>query len=131
MDILFFFRYDPILTYGHVKHDQTEPFQPHFVMYDKVVLTFHAFFKQGIPESDKEYYRIRYVNIMYFMEDDTITVMEPPILVKFIILFNICQFNTCFNYYYLQLGNIYLLISVKYFVFNTLKPFIGTLLLLQ
>lgn len=26
--------------------------------------------------------RIRYVNIMYFMEDDTITVMEPPIMVN-------------------------------------------------
>lgn len=46
------------------------------------MLTFNAFFKQGIPESDKEYYRIRYVNIMYFMEDDSMTVIEPPILVQ-------------------------------------------------
>lgn len=65
-----------------MKNKAVAPFRPHFVIYDKVVLTFRAFFKQSIPESNKEYYRVRYVNIMYFMEDDSVTVMEPPILVN-------------------------------------------------
>lgn len=75
-------RYDPALTYGRVKNQSVAPFRPHFVMYDKVVLTFRAFFKQSVPESNKEYYRVRNVNILYFMEDDSVTVIEPPILVN-------------------------------------------------
>lgn len=72
-----------MLTYGRVKHPPVAPFRPHYVVYDKIVLTFKAFFKQSIPESFTEHYRIRYVNIMYFMEDDTILVIEPKILVLF------------------------------------------------
>lgn len=71
-----------MLTYGRVKHPPVNPFRPHFVVYDKVVLTFKAFFKQAVPESAIESFRVRYVNIMYFMEDDTLTVMEPTILVN-------------------------------------------------
>lgn len=42
-----------------------------------MALTFFAFFKQSIPESAIEHYRIRHVKIIYFLEDDTLTVMEP------------------------------------------------------
>uniref|UniRef100_A0A1B6DLI7 DM10 domain-containing protein n=1 Tax=Clastoptera arizonana TaxID=38151 RepID=A0A1B6DLI7_9HEMI len=45
----------------------------------KKCLTFHAFFKQSVVESPNEHYRVRHVNILYFLEDDTITVMEPPV----------------------------------------------------
>lgn len=68
-----------MLTYGRVKHAPVEPFRPHFVRYDKVKLTFKAFFKQSVPESGLEHYRIRFVNIMYFMDDDTMTVIEPKV----------------------------------------------------
>jgi hypothetical protein len=52
-------------------------FKPHYALYDQKCLTFKAFFKQGVVESPNEYYRVRHVNIIYFLEDDTITVMEP------------------------------------------------------
>lgn len=71
--------YDPVLTYGRVKRPPVEPFRPRFVVYDRIVLTFRGFFKQSVPESPKEHYRIRYVNVMYFMEDDTLMVFEPTV----------------------------------------------------
>ncbi|KAJ9588706.1 hypothetical protein L9F63_017998 [Diploptera punctata] len=61
-------RYDPSLTYGRVKQYAVAQ-----------CLTFRAFFKQSVYESPDEHYRVRQVNIIYFLEDDTITVMEPPI----------------------------------------------------
>lgn len=75
-------RYDPLLTYGIITRPQVPPFRPKFVLNDNIVLTFSGFFRQHIVELNRSYDRIRYVNVMYFMEDDTITVMEPPIMVR-------------------------------------------------
>lgn len=61
---------------------QVEPFRPHFVIYDKKILKFVGYFRQHVPESHTERYRTRYVNIFYFLEDDTITVIEPNIKVN-------------------------------------------------
>ncbi|PSN50975.1 hypothetical protein C0J52_07624 [Blattella germanica] len=72
-------RYDPSLTYGRVKQYAVSQVIPHFALYDKKCLTFRSFFKQSVFESPDEHYRIRQVNIIYFLEDDTITVMEPPV----------------------------------------------------
>lgn len=74
-----FHRFDPILTYGRVKQPPVTPFRPHFVIYDKIQLTFFAFFKESIPECPSESYRIRHVNIIYFLEDNSMTVIEPCI----------------------------------------------------
>ena len=41
------------------------------------VLLFNAYFKQTLNESDKEYYRVRPVKIYYYLEDDSISVVEP------------------------------------------------------
>ncbi|XP_058119809.1 EF-hand domain-containing protein 1-like [Anopheles ziemanni] len=71
--------YDPILTYGRVRHLPVKPYRPHFVLYDQKTLKFSAFFRQAVPESPHETFRIRYVNILYFLEDDTLTVLEPAI----------------------------------------------------
>ena len=70
-------RFDPSLTYGKTKAVAVNIFKPHFALYDQKCLTFKAFFKQGVVESPNEYYRVRHVNIIYFLEDDSITVMEP------------------------------------------------------
>lgn len=71
-----------MLTYGIVSKPHVPPFRPKFVLNDKIVLTFNGFFRQHIVEPNhRSYDRIRYVNVMYFMEDDTITVMEPPVVV--------------------------------------------------
>ncbi|CAG9804955.1 unnamed protein product [Chironomus riparius] len=69
--------FDPALTYGRIKKQQVEPFRPHYVIYDKKVLKFMGYFRQHVPESRIEQYRIRYVNIYYYLEDDTLEVYEP------------------------------------------------------
>lgn len=81
----FSFRYDPSLTYGRTREHALPAFRPHYVLYDKKCLTFKAFFKQSVYNSPDEYYRVRPVNIIYFLDDDTITVMEPPVDVNIII----------------------------------------------
>lgn len=51
---------------------------------DKINLTFNGYFRQKVVEPNAEPFDlIRKVKIMYFMEDDTITVVEPPIIVSF------------------------------------------------
>lgn len=70
-------RYDLSLTYGRTRSVAPPQFIPHYALYDQKCLTFKAFFKQSVTESPLEYYRVRKVNIIYFLEDDTITVMEP------------------------------------------------------
>lgn len=62
-------------------------------MYDKKCLTFKAFFKQSVVESPLEHYRVRIVNIIYFLEDDTIVVMEPRIIVEFFPLIHVDYFK--------------------------------------
>lgn len=77
--------YDPALIYGRTKKQQVEPFRPHFVVYDKKTLKFMGFFRQHVPESRVEHYRVRFVNIFYYLEDDTITVIEPLVKVRFMV----------------------------------------------
>ena len=43
------------------------------------VLKFDAYFKQTVHESPNEYYRIRPVIIYYYLEDDSISVIEPHV----------------------------------------------------
>lgn len=76
-------RYDPALIYGRTKQQQVTPFRPHFVLFDKKTLKFMGFFRQHVPESRVEHYRVRFVNIFYYLEDDTITVIEPVVKVRF------------------------------------------------
>lgn len=71
------FRFDPSIVYGRTRATAQPKFQPHFALYDQKCLTFKAFFKQSVPESPDEHFLIRQVNIIYFLEDDSITVMEP------------------------------------------------------
>lgn len=73
--------YDPALIYGRTKQQPVTPFRPHYVLFDKKTLKFMGFFRQHVPESRVEHYRIRYVNLFFFLEDDTITVIEPVVKV--------------------------------------------------
>ncbi|XP_034231935.1 EF-hand domain-containing protein 1-like [Thrips palmi] len=72
-------RYDPSLTYGRVQTYPYKQFKPHYAHYDGKSLCFRAYFKQSIHESPDEHYRVRKVNIVYFLEDDTISVIEPTV----------------------------------------------------
>ncbi|XP_015587754.1 EF-hand domain-containing protein 1 [Cephus cinctus] len=72
-------QYDPSLTYGRVREYAYQQFVPHYAKFAQKCLCFKAFFRQGIFNSPDEHFRIRHVNIIYFLEDDTILVSEPPV----------------------------------------------------
>ncbi|KAI9224143.1 hypothetical protein BC828DRAFT_374252 [Blastocladiella britannica] len=69
------------LTYGGKlslsRPDAQPAFIPSFVAYDKVVLRFRAYFKQTVHDSTEQYL-LRVVMILYYLEDDSIAVREPP-----------------------------------------------------
>ncbi|XP_077990031.1 EF-hand domain-containing protein 1-like [Glandiceps talaboti] len=69
----------PTLTYGQAKQAPPEDFIPAHVAFDKKVLKFSAYFRQTVHESPNEYFRIRPVNIFYYLEDDSISVVEPHV----------------------------------------------------
>lgn len=80
-------RFDPSLIYGRVRGVTLPQYIPHFAIYDQKCLTFKAFFKQTVVESPNEHYRIRHVNIIYFLENDTMTVIEPRVrVINYLIL---------------------------------------------
>ncbi|CAK7311486.1 EF-hand domain-containing protein 1 [Vulpes lagopus] len=69
----------PILTYGQPKQAPPAEFIPAHVAFDKKVLKFDAYFQEDVPMSTEEHYRIRQVNIYYYLEDDSMSVMEPVV----------------------------------------------------
>uniref|UniRef100_UPI0037E72337 EF-hand domain-containing family member C2 n=1 Tax=Semicossyphus pulcher TaxID=241346 RepID=UPI0037E72337 len=50
---------------------------PLWVTFDKQALCFEAYFQEAVPEAQTETYRIRKCKIFFYMEDDTIQVVEP------------------------------------------------------
>lgn len=53
-----------------------EQFEPTFVKLDKQVLKFTGYFKESVVESALENWRVRHVNIFYYLEDSTIMITE-------------------------------------------------------
>ncbi|OXB79748.1 UNVERIFIED_CONTAM: hypothetical protein H355_010216, partial [Colinus virginianus] len=43
------------------------------------VLSFDAYFEEEVPDKDQELYRIRHCKIYFYLEDDTIQVVEPQV----------------------------------------------------
>ncbi|CAK6967716.1 EF-hand domain-containing family member C2 [Scomber scombrus] len=50
---------------------------PSWVAFDKQALCFEAYFQEAVPQAQNETYRIRKCRIYFYMEDDTIQVVEP------------------------------------------------------
>ncbi|XP_047457110.1 EF-hand domain-containing family member C2 [Mugil cephalus] len=50
---------------------------PSWVAFDKQALCFEAYFQEDVPEAQTETYRIRKCKICFYLEDDTIQVVEP------------------------------------------------------
>ncbi|KOC65488.1 EF-hand domain-containing protein 1 [Habropoda laboriosa] len=71
--------YDPSLTYGRVKQYAYRQFIPHYALFAQKCLFFKAFFRQGVFNSPDEHFRIRHVNVLYFLEDNTLCIIEPVI----------------------------------------------------
>uniref|UniRef100_A0A8D0GP64 EF-hand domain containing 1 n=1 Tax=Sphenodon punctatus TaxID=8508 RepID=A0A8D0GP64_SPHPU len=67
----------PTLTYGQPKQAPPSDFIPAHVAFDKKVLKFDAYFQEDVPVSTEEHFRIRQVGIYYYLEDDSMSVMEP------------------------------------------------------
>uniref|UniRef100_A0A8C4QVF2 EF-hand domain (C-terminal) containing 1 n=1 Tax=Eptatretus burgeri TaxID=7764 RepID=A0A8C4QVF2_EPTBU len=67
------------LAYKQRKAAATTCFLPKYVIYDKKVLRFDAYFKQAVVESPNESYCVRPVKILYYLEDDTMAVNEPSV----------------------------------------------------
>jgi len=49
---------------------------PPYIANDKLVYRFMAFFKESVPESNVESFRIRKCDILYYKDDDTISIKE-------------------------------------------------------
>ncbi|KAF1646473.1 EF-hand domain-containing family member C2, partial [Aptenodytes patagonicus] len=52
---------------------------PAWVAFDKQVLSFDAYFEEEVPDKNQELYRIRHCKIYFYLEDDTIQVIEPQV----------------------------------------------------
>ncbi|XP_074720779.1 EF-hand domain-containing protein 1 [Strix uralensis] len=69
----------PTLTYGPAKRAPPSGFIPAHVAFDKKILKFDAYFQEDVPLSAEEHYRIRQVGIYYYLEDDSMSVIEPVV----------------------------------------------------
>ena len=70
-----YFQTEPSLSSGVSKSQQIV--LPQWLKFDKKVLKFNGYFKEHVTESSYENYRIRPCNILYYLEDDSIQVIEP------------------------------------------------------
>jgi hypothetical protein len=50
---------------------------PAWVAFGSQVLRFYGYFKEPIFSSQQENYRVRHVTILFFLEDDTLEILEP------------------------------------------------------
>nr|XP_015194526.1 PREDICTED: EF-hand domain-containing protein 1 [Lepisosteus oculatus] len=69
----------PTLIYGQSRPSPPVDFIPAHVAFDKKVLRFNGYIKQEVVGSPDEDYRVRPVVICYYLEDDSIAVMEPVV----------------------------------------------------
>lgn len=53
--------------------------QPAWVAFDRQVLSFDAYFQEAVHERREEQFRIRNCKIYFYLEDDSIQVVEPRI----------------------------------------------------
>ncbi|KYN40389.1 EF-hand domain-containing protein 1 [Trachymyrmex septentrionalis] len=65
--------------YGPVPCYVYRQFVPHYAVFAQKCLCFKAFFRQGVFNSPDEHYRVRHVDIIYYLEDDTLCVIEPVV----------------------------------------------------
>ncbi|KAI9105373.1 hypothetical protein DFS34DRAFT_6512 [Phlyctochytrium arcticum] len=53
---------------------------PAWVAFDRKVLRFYAYFQEAVHERRDEQYRVRKVNIYFYLEDDSVHVSEPRLV---------------------------------------------------
>ena len=50
---------------------------PAWVAFDKQVLSFDGYYQETVTESRSEQYRVRHVKVYFYLEDDSIQLVEP------------------------------------------------------
>jgi EF-hand domain-containing protein 1 len=58
------------------REENQEQFQPKYVHLDRQVLRFFGYFKESVPESNLENYRVRELTIKLHLEDNSIEILE-------------------------------------------------------
>ena len=78
----YFFRWNEKVAAGQSRPKSAPAFRPRFCFLDKKVLRFYAYFEEhaGLDDRAPEK-RIREVQILYHLEDDSISILEPRIQV--------------------------------------------------
>ncbi|GFT38348.1 EF-hand domain-containing protein 1 [Nephila pilipes] len=67
------------LTYGPKRSPPKAVELPKYLAMDKKVLRFSGYFREETHDWSKEEYRIRPVKVLYYLQDDTMEVIEPKI----------------------------------------------------
>ncbi|XP_054910396.1 EF-hand domain-containing protein 1 isoform X2 [Poeciliopsis prolifica] len=67
----------PYTVYDKPQHEE---FIPAHVALDKKVLRFYGYFLEEIVYSPAEHYRVRPVTIYYYLEDDSMCIIEPSVV---------------------------------------------------
>uniref|UniRef100_A0A8C6V3W4 EF-hand domain (C-terminal) containing 1 n=1 Tax=Neogobius melanostomus TaxID=47308 RepID=A0A8C6V3W4_9GOBI len=70
---------DPEPSYETYDMGQCEDFIPAHVALDKKVLRFYGYFTEDVLYSPEEHFRIRPVVLYYYLEDDTVCLIEPAV----------------------------------------------------
>ena len=53
--------------------------QPAWVAFDRQVLCFEAYFQEAVHEKREEQFRVRQCKIYFYLEDDSVQVIEPRV----------------------------------------------------
>lgn len=67
------------LQYKDTVRCETAAFVPAHVAFDKKVLRFKGYFTEEIIDSPVEEERVRYVELYYFLVDDSVSIREPEV----------------------------------------------------
>ena len=59
--------------------NEAVPADPIWLRHDKQVIRFFGFFQEHVVEDPNENFRIRKVIVLYYLDDDTIHIMEPKV----------------------------------------------------
>jgi len=61
------------------ENDSIPKIAPKWLKYDRQVLKFSGYFQEPVVEDSNENYRVRHCTIFYYLEDDTIHILEPRV----------------------------------------------------
>lgn len=96
-------RWNEKIAAGQSRPKTAPAFRPRFCFLDKKVLRFYAYFeeKAGLNDRSPET-RIRQVHVLYHLEDDSISIIEPRIQVQLLDIFFIPDEQKVFHGFFFR-----------------------------